>query len=536
MDRAQLAARIQEILKSRPTAGAGQGADLDRAGTISTNGAAGAAAVRGGRATAVDFTDEAAAFAARCAQAEAASRVLEVLGATLQDDGTGPSLVVDRHFPVSQPHGRHAVERYHRAARRSQPALSCFLGRSGLPAQRDLLEEPAGIPPLLFFDLETTGLSGGAGTYAFLVGFGFFDEDGFSTRQFFLRGYGEEHALLRAVEREVAGRSASGDLVLVTYNGRGFDIPLIETRYQMNRLRSPFDGLAHIDMLFPARRLWRKRALYADESTPSFDSLRPSTSSSRLDPAERRSRRAGGLQAASRRDEPPGSCALTALERDILGLHRQGDVPGWEIPARYFGYARTGDASGLQAVFEHNRLDLISLAAVSAVIMEMAHDGAGVERSRPDSLALARLLEHLGREDDAERCCCRAARACDGAEGPGEQAARADALYWLALRCRRARRFVEAADAWRELADLPGLDSDRRREALEALAIHHEHRAKDLEAARAFAVSALKLAGDAKSVDEMRHRLGRLSRKIGEENRPCSSLRRFGSLSAREEP
>jgi hypothetical protein len=91
---------------------------------------------------------------------------------------------------------------------------------------------------------------------------------------------------------------------------------------------------------------------------------------------------------------------------------------------------------------------------------------------------------------------------------------RADALHWLALHRRRGRRFQEAADAWQQLVGIPGLDADRKREALEALAIHHEHRAKDLEAARGFALSALQLSGDARRVDDVRHRLGRLSRKL----------------------
>jgi uncharacterized protein len=214
-------------------------------------------------------------------------------------------------------------------------------------------------------------------------------------------------------------------------------------------------------------------------------------------------------------DDAPGSCALTALERDILGLHRQDDVPGWEIPARYFGYARTGDARGLEAVLEHNRLDLVSLGAVSAVILEMVAGSAAAARERPDCLALGRLLEYLGQVDDAERCYCAAA-AFDGMlDSEVDRRVRADALHWLALHLRRGRRFQEAADAWQQLAGIPGIDAERRREALEALAIHHEHRAKDLEAARAFAMSALQLADDARRADEVRHRLGRLSRKLG---------------------
>jgi uncharacterized protein YprB with RNaseH-like and TPR domain len=359
-------------------------------------------------------------------------------------------------------------------------------------------------PRLVCFDLETTGLSGGAGTYAFLVGFGYFDDEGFRTRQFFLRGFGEERALLHAVEEELASGDAAGRTVLVTYNGRAFDVPIIDTRYQMHRLRSPFGGMPHVDMLFPARRLWKKRASAYDLRHTPYGGVTHHTAASRRPQAE------------SLIDESPNSCALTAIERDILGLHRQDDVPGWEIPARYFGYTRTGNASGLAAVLEHNRLDLVSLGAVAAVVLEMVETGAGAARGRHDSLALGRLFESLGRFEDAEHCFTVAALGDGTPEREPEGMARADALHWLALHRRRTRRFEEAAAAWEELAGMAGIDAERRREALEALAVHHEHRVKNLRQAREFAFSALELADDAKRADEVRHRLGRLSRKLGE--------------------
>jgi uncharacterized protein len=486
MDRAALAARIQDILKNRPKGDVGQ---------------VGQASRLPGGVPRLDPTDESAAFASRCGAAEASSRVLEMLGATLLDDSSGPCIVVDRHYPLTHVHGHHPVERFHSAVRASQRALPWFL-------QRDSAEVSSGAAPLLFFDLETTGLSGGAGTYAFLVGFGLFDDEGFHTRQFFLRGYGEERALLHAVTRQVTPTGSDPAPILVTYNGRGFDVPLIDTRYQINRLRSPFDELPHVDMLFPARRLWKRR----------HAPLGVRGRGTGFQPALRAGTEAGPTMSRTvvpgDSEDAPGSCALTALERDILGLHRVDDVPGWEIPARYFGYARTGDASGLEAVLEHNRLDLLSLGAVSAVILRMVTEGAEEARERPDCLALGRLLEYLGRVDDAERCYCAAAEDDGMLEAELDRYVRADALHWLAIHRRRTRRFHDAADAWRQLVDVPGIDAERKREALEALAIHNEHRAKDLEAARAFALSALQLADDARRVDEVRHRLGRLSRKL----------------------
>lgn len=482
MDRAVLAARIQDILKNRAKPSGGRGPE---AGPQTSP------------------ADEGAAFAARCGAAEASSRVLDLLGGTLTDGARGPTVVVERRYPFAHRHGRHPVERYAEAAGAARVALPWFLGRSGglLPPG----ESDAGAR-LLFFDLETTGLSGGAGTYAFLVGFGFFDEGGFRTRQYFLRGYGEERALLDAVAAEVSAGAAGPPPVLITYNGRSFDVPLIETRYQLNRLQSPFGGLPHVDMLFPARRLWKRRVPRAADAArhPGFGAPRVRT------------------YGAMAPDESPGSCALAAIERDILGLHRQDDVPGWEIPSRYFGYARTGDASGLAAVFEHNRLDLLSLAAVAGLILEMSREGADAACERHERLALGRLLESLDRLDEAERCYAAAAADEGMVEQELDRLARADALHWLALHRRRLHRFQEAAEAWRALSEIPGIDADVRREALEALAIHHEHRLKDLETARAFALEALGLAADAKRVEGVQHRLGRLTHKLGRSPRSAS--------------
>ncbi len=262
MDRAVLAARIQDILKNRAKPPVDRGPEAGPQ---------------------ISPADEGAAFAARCSAAEASSRVLDVLGGTLIDGTRGPTVVVERRYPVAHRHGRHPVERYAEAAGAARVALPWFLGRSGglLP--------PGGSdagPRLLFFDLETTGLSGGAGTYAFLVGFGFFDEDGFRTRQYFLRGYGEERALLDAVAEEVSAGGDGQPPVLVTYNGRSFDVPLIETRYQINRLRSPFGGLPHVDMLFPARRLWKRRPAASARSVRSrLAPTRPRGGVGRRDPA-----------------------------------------------------------------------------------------------------------------------------------------------------------------------------------------------------------------------------------------------------------
>ena len=411
---------------------------------------------------------------------------------------------LERHYDPLVSHGPHQVSRYVDTLARCLPALAVLAAdpgaavatrtpRSGRLQWGSEARFPRddrrriGAPtegPLLFFDLETTGLSGGAGTLAFLVGCGYFEDGGFHTRQFFLSGYEAEHELLKHLADLTA--SFRG---LVTFNGRTFDVPLIETRYLFHRLESPFAALPHFDMLQPARRLWRRRGSAG--------------------PAHR-NRWMGGSAGDG------ASCSLGALEEAILGLQRFDDVPGFEIPGRYFNYLRTGNLEPLQAVFEHNRLDLLSLAALTALAAQMADEGPGGVPSPHEALAMGQIYERLGRLDEAEACFARAS-GLDGAPWPAETIdprLRADALRLLALHRRRQRRFDEAAAAW-QLVLASGASAEYEQEARRALAIHHEHRAHDLASARHFAEHALASEHDPAEADALRHRLARLDRKLG---------------------
>jgi uncharacterized protein len=315
---------------------------------------------------------------------------------------------------------------------------------------------------LLFVDLETTGLAGGAGTYAFLVGCGWFHGGTFRTRQYFLSSYMGEKALLEAVAEDAGGTAA-----VVTYNGKCFDLPLMETRFVMHRMATPFAGLPHVDMLHPARRLWR-----GDENTGE------------------------------------AGCRLTSLEEMLCGHRREGDVPGFEIPSRYFHYVRTGDARPLDAVLEHNRLDLLALALVTARAAQMLEDGPSAARTAREALGLGRLYERAGRAADAYACYLRAG------ELPGDVATHAEALRAYALASRRRRCYDDAAAAWRRILDLRHCPPAIAREATEALAVHHEHRARDLKAARRFAVQSLQFNVSITRQQAVQHRLARINRKL----------------------
>ena len=415
---------------------------------------------------------------------EAAARVL---GASRWPVDRADCLVVERTYGAGLPHGLMSVGEYAEAARRSMAGLAALGGGTV-----DLTDRAAPADDLLrrqvFFDLETTGLAGGAGTYAFLIGFGYFDGGAFETRQFFLADFADERDVLGAVG-DFAGRIGG----LVTFNGRTFDLPLIATRYAMHRMRSPFDDLPHVDMLHPARRLWRRRR---EPAVPG---------------------RAGWPYGADERGGAEfASCALGALEQAILGFERIGDVPGAEIPGRYFEYIRRGDAAPLVDVFEHNRLDLVSLAALTAVVLTMIEGGGPATRNPRECLALGRLFEQIGQPDRARACFAQAARLSEApwqAEDD-DDLARAEALRQLAVHLRRERRHDEAALLWEQIAEIHAGPAALAREAIEALAIHHEHRVRDLDRARALALRALEADADERAREALRRRVARLDRKL----------------------
>jgi uncharacterized protein YprB with RNaseH-like and TPR domain len=377
----------------------------------------------------------------------------------------GDFLVVDRRYLPGHRHG--------------QVAIADAAPPSGGWSRLHVLG--GGDSQCLFLDLETTGLAGGAGTYAFLVGLAWFDDCcTFHVRQFFLATYAAERALLEAVA-EVAAATGT----VVTYNGKSFDLPVLETRYAMNRMATPFGDLPHIDMLHPARRMWRTSG-----------------------DTDRQDGWAHESSGVVRQGE--GGCRLVALEQSLCGCRREGDVPGFEIPARYFHYVRSGDARSLEGVLEHNRLDLLSLAVVTARAARLLEEGAGSCAQAREALGLGHLYERFGLVGEARAAFSRAA-----ALPAGDPVTRAEAWRALALACRRARDYDEAASAWHAILALHDCPPSIAREASEALAIHHEHRLRDPHSAKSFALRSLRLPVTPTRRDALAHRLARLDRKIG---------------------
>ena len=369
-----------------------------------------------------------------------------VLDGAVEETERGKLLVVRRRFPVGHRHGAQPLL----AAREATPAALALLSRGGEPVTDGRR--------LLYLDTETTGLAGGTGTYAFLVGVGFFDGDEFEVRQFFMRDLDEEPALLTVLEETF--RKFDG---FVTYNGAGFDLPLLETRFVLGRRRFPGE-VFHVDLLGPARRLWSARL---------------------------------------------ADCRLGTVEESILRFIREDDLPGALIPTVYFEYLRRKRPDELPRVFEHNRHDILSLAALTGWVADAVARAPHPELD-PEALAgLGRMLE--GADPERSLACYRLALDT-GLPTPSRERL----LLRLAHREKRLARWDEARALWEAAARAPR-EFDPR--PWEEIAKVHEHRRRDLAAALQVVEQALALArrhrASARVLAAFEHRLERLGRRIG---------------------
>lgn len=373
----------------------------------------------------------------------------EYVDGQVEKNAWGEFFLARQALPFGRPYGKLRIGDISTA---DLSPLNLFLDTAVLP-------DPS---RLVYLDTETTGLAGGTGTCAFLIGIGRVEGSQFVIRQIFLRDYPDEKAALAALVEAL--ELAQG---IVTFNGKTFDVPLLDTRYALARMKSPFPRLLHVDLLHPARRLWKLRL---------------------------------------------ESCELTHLEREVLGISREGDVPGSEIPGIYFDYLRTGDAQGLQPVFFHNALDMITLAALSVELAwAVADAGAATVDSSLDLFSLSRIFERARATEQSISTCQRALAA------GLPQSIETRALWHLACQHKRRRQHELAAEIWIELT--------RRQEefaiqAYEELAIYYEHRRRDAESALAFTQAALERlrenSSPARHLERFAHRLNRLRKKAAQ--------------------
>lgn len=302
----------------------------------------------------------------------------------------------------------------------------------------------------VFYDTETTGLSGGAGTIAFLIGTGRFSKKGLQVTQYFLSDFPGEEEMLRRFLEEVRE-----DAYYISYNGRAFDSHLLLSRFALNRIRAGFPP--QVDLLYPARRLWKDHLL---------------------------------------------RCSLSTVEEEVLGVVRENDVPGREVPDYYFSFLQTGSFAPLEGIFRHNLQDIVSLA----LLLRLFHTIS----QRPsaalflDYLALGKtFLEHndkrgLGIIENEYR------------------GGRAEAGVFLAAFYKKLSKWREAVNLWKEL-----WDEGHGLTAGVELAKYYEHREKDYPKALDYVDRLIRKLGtagaaapDRHTIDALEYRKRRLLHKI----------------------
>ena len=309
----------------------------------------------------------------------------------------------------------------------------------------------------LFLDLETTGLSGGVGVIPFLIGFGYFGQAGFEIRQFFLGEPAEEEAMIQEVYRFLESNPFES---IVSFNGKGFDLPILETRFTLHRLPFLLGELPHLDFIFAARALWKHKL---------------------------------------------ESCRLSHLAEQVIKAPRWEDIPSAEVPIRYFSYLRSGQFSFVEPVLEHNLQDILSLLGIIIAASDLIESCSFPEEvDGSDLIGLARILEAAG---EAERSFELLERALQ--QGVPDSLAfplkKKLAWYW-----KKNRQWAKAVALWEEMATSGKLFCYRE------LAMYYEHCCRDYERARQLAAAGLSLArGVSKTYEEdFLRRLQRLEAKI----------------------
>ena len=394
----------------------------------------------------------------------------------------GHTVLRREYYDLTHIHGDRALQQ----ALAQPPQIMAQLASRNSSRHLGEQAEPFDLHDALFLDTETTGLAGGAGTLAFLIGIGYFEKTDaqasrFVVEQYFLRDPVEEAAMLHAIDRLAESHNH-----LVTFNGRSFDVPLIETRFIMSRLVPPFGDKLHLDLLMPARRAWRNML---------------------------------------------GDCSLGSLEYHLLGVRRdQQDIAGFLIPELYREYLQSGNSAEerplngeMQRVMYHNLHDILSMVTLTSRLCEaLSNPGHTSEH-----LALGRQHEHAGEWAEAADVYRNALRQMEEpqVQAPKPESSRAltpsglqtQAMRRLANALKKQQRHADAVAHWVELADLGDVQA-----ALE-LAKHYEWREVDVPLALGHARRALQLSQSSSNGllatsalrTEIERRIVRLERKMG---------------------
>jgi uncharacterized protein YprB with RNaseH-like and TPR domain len=389
--------------------------------------------------------------------------VVESIGGVVSENEYGKFVLVEKRF---DPDYRHGTVRLALCVEHDNNVLArlCFSKR--LTSKTSFPSSPFVLRETVFIDCETTGLAGGVGTYAFLVGIGYFLDHEFIIKQYFMRDFDEEKAVLFAVSQELKNFKS-----LASYNGKCYDLPLLENRSVINRVDFDSANWLHLDLLFPSRRLWKKR-----------------------------------IQ----------DCSLSNVEQQILNVGREIDIPSYLIPQIYFDYLRSGSIDQLIPVFHHNVYDILSLVGLSFHIGQAIRDfrTAGIE-DPIDLYSLGRYHFSLGNYSESIACF--------------EHALSKDMLpdWWdaismnLAYTHKRVGNIKQASQIWHHLLKE---ESPFNFYVHEELAKYYEHREKDYVQAKQIVDRAIECLNVnlhfasnlncQRALESLRYRRARLERKI----------------------
>ncbi|MBU1474762.1 MAG: ribonuclease H-like domain-containing protein [Acidobacteria bacterium] len=317
----------------------------------------------------------------------------------------------------------------------------------------------------VFLDLETTGLSGGTGVIPFLTGLGYYRDDKFWVVQYFLGHLGAEEDMLRDMARFFTDMNFKS---VVTYNGKAFDLPLLETRFVLNRLPFPIGGLPHLDFLFPARRLWGHKY---------------------------------------------ENCRLFNLALELIGTDRAEDIPSAEIPWRYFQYIQTGNYDLIEPIIYHNVEDILSLLGV--VVLGASVFLKDEDLCTPDGMDLfgaGKIMESFGDMEKSSRFYQKAL------EYRTSEEVALSVRKRLSRHQKKSDRSGDAVLLWKEMVTTETVSLDVLYSYRE-LAMYFEHRDKNYEEARRYAEEGLVASFNisVRYESDFRHRLERLKGRLKKE-------------------
>ncbi len=340
------------------------------------------------------------------------------IGGVVSQNKYGSFVLVEKRFDLDYRHGK---VRLASCLEHEDNVLARLCFSKSSASETSIFLPPFDLKRTAFIDCETTGLAGGVGTYAFLVGMGYFQGQEFLIRQYFMRDFDEEPAVLLAVSQELNNFQS-----LASYNGKCYDLPLLENRFIVNRIDFDSTTWSHLDLLFPSRRLWKRR-----------------------------------IQ----------DCSLANVEQKILNVEREIDIPSYLIPQIYFDYLRSGIIDPLIPVFHHNIYDILSLVGLSVLISQAIQDFgvAGIE-DPIDLYSLGRFHYSLGNYPKSIACFEKAL----SKDMPTEWQ---KAIYInLAYAYKRTGKIEQAVQIWRHLLKE---EFPFNFYIYEELAKYYEHKEKD---------------------------------------------------------